>query len=220
VSRDWLSQLATGFAVTQADALAGRALNPFQENTAACAAAYLIEFLYEYWQDERGSVLAVVSNNVAYRAWVFRAVGGYDEAFRIAGGEDMEMGCRLVAGGWSQLRHPAAQVSHHHRMTPVAHLRQQFRYGLGGHRFHLKQQQLVDRGGIRPVRTTAFYRHLFDACQRDRVPVAQCALLAAGQVAYRLGNYWGRHRSGGGAAERHPETGSAGGLTGQRSTVE
>jgi GT2 family glycosyltransferase len=133
-----------------------------------------------------------VSNNVAYRGWVFRTVGGFDEGFPLAAGEDMEIGSRIVARGWRQYRHPAALVSHHHDLSPWGHVARQFRYGRGGLRFHTLQHRLIDSGRLRPMHTTGFYERLFAAARRDRLPVQQILILAAGQIAYRCGVLFAR----------------------------
>lgn len=188
-SPDWLTHLATGFASTQADALAGRTLNPFPENKAAQAAQFLVDFLYTFLRDTAGNTLALVSNNAAYRRAAFEAIGGYDETFRMAAGEDLEIAHRLVAAGYLQLYYPAAQVWHCHRFTAWGHVRQQIRYGQGGNYFHRQQLRFFRQKQLKLADPTNFYIALYRAMRRSYLPLTAKLLLVAGQVGYRFGRF-------------------------------
>ena len=66
--------------------------------------------------------------NMAFRAEALRAVGGFDETFRIAG-DDVDVCWRLQEAGEAIGFAPAAVVWHHCRSTVRRYLRQQFQYG-------------------------------------------------------------------------------------------
>ena len=70
----------------------------------------------------------------------------------------MELGFRLVANGFRQLYWPEAQVWHHHNLSRWGHVRQQFRYGRGGH-FFLQAMAAQTRSGepIQPGTAKDFY---------------------------------------------------------------
>jgi hypothetical protein len=79
-----------------------------------------------------------IGANLAVRAEVARAVGGFDEALGPGslthGGEDCEFMVRLILAGHVLGYEPAAWVWHHHRTSPAA-LRAQlegYAVGLGG----------------------------------------------------------------------------------------
>lgn len=193
---DWLHQFAAGFNQTGGDALGGAWRNPQPDKLAMRAAQFLIEFMYEYMQDEAHNRLMLVSNNVAYKRAAFTAVGGFNELFPLAGGEDMELGFRMVAHGYWQTHWPAAQVWHHHNLSSWGHIRQQFRYGRGGH-FFLQAIAEHTRNGlqIQPKPAKDFYTALGKSIKQREEPFAFLALVALAQAAYRLGQFYQRQAS-------------------------
>jgi GT2 family glycosyltransferase len=196
VTPDWLHQFADGFAQTGCDGLGGGWGNPQPENSAMRASQFLIEFMYGYMRDAADNNLMLVSNNVAYRRGVFTAVGGFNESFPLAAGEDMELGYRLVAQGYRQRYWPAAQVWHHHNLSRWGHIRQQFRYGRGGHFFLQAIAQLAQHGIlIQPGSAKNFYRALAESVKQQPEPWSFTALVTVAQAAYRLGQFYQRQLS-------------------------
>lgn len=196
VASDWLQQFAQGFAQTEADALGGGTCNPQPDNAAMCAAQFLIDFMYSYMADETNNCLMLVSNNAAYRRAAFTAVDGFNESFPLAAGEDMELGFRFVARGFRQAYWPAAQVWHHHNLSRWGHVRQQFRYGRGGHFFLQALAEQAKRGVIiQPGSAQNFYVALGHALKQKQTRFSLSALVAVAQVAYRLGQFYQRQAS-------------------------
>lgn len=196
VAPDWLNQLAHGFAQTGCDALGGSWVNPQPENSAMRASHFLIEFMYGYMRDATNNHLLLVSNNAAYKRVVFTAVGGFNETFPLAAGEDMELGYRLVANGYRQQYWPAAQVWHHHNLSRWGHVRQQFRYGRGGHFFLQAMAEQAKQGQvIQPGSAQNFYLALGASVRQQREPWSFSALVAVAQAAYRLGQFYQRQIS-------------------------
>ena len=196
VMPDWLHQFATGFAQTGSDALGGAWRNPQPDKLAMRAAQFLIEFMYDYMQDEVHNKLMLVSNNVAYKRAAFTAVGGFNEMFPLAAGEDMELGFRLVAHGYRQGYWPAAQVWHHHNLSSWGHVRQQFRYGRGGHFFlQAVAEQSKNGRAIQPGSAREFYVALGESVKQQGEPLSFLALVAVAQTAYRLGQFYQRQVS-------------------------
>jgi glycosyltransferase involved in cell wall biosynthesis len=189
VTPDWLQQFAQGFRQTGLEALGGQTLNPQADKIGMSASQFLIDFLYEYMQDQTGNALLLVSNNVAYRRDVFATVGGFNESFPLAAAEDMEMSYRLVQQGYHQAYYPLAKVWHHHRLTPWGHVRQQFRYGRGAH-FFRRAWRRDDLKCIQPVSEYSFYPALAAAIRRAHLPRRTGLLLVAGQLAYRVGTFY------------------------------
>jgi len=66
--------------------------------------------------------------NMAYRRDLLLEIGGFDEAFRIAG-DDVDLCWRLQEAAHEIAFSPAAQVWHHRRDSVRAYLRQQRNYG-------------------------------------------------------------------------------------------
>ncbi len=196
VTPDWLHQFSAGFAQTGCDALGGSWRNPQPDQLAMRAAQFLVEFMYAYMQDAAANNLMLVSNNVAYRQAVFTAVGGFNETFPLAAGEDMELGFRLSAQGYSQSHWSAAQVWHDHNLSSWGHVRQQFRYGRGGH-FFLQAIAEQARNGrvVQPSTARNFYIALAESVQQRGEPWSFAALVAVAQAAYRLGQFYQRQAS-------------------------
>ncbi len=193
---DWLQQFDAGFAQTDCDALGGSWRNPQPDQLAMRAAQFLVDFMYDFMQDAQQNHLMLVSNNVAYRRAVFAEIGGFNETFPLAAGEDMELGFRLVAHGFRQGHWPAAQVWHDHNLSSWGHVRQQFRYGRGGH-FFLQAIAEQARNGrvVQPSTARNFYAALADAVRQQREPWTFAALVATAQAAYRLGQFYQRQAS-------------------------
>jgi glycosyltransferase involved in cell wall biosynthesis len=66
--------------------------------------------------------------NMSFRKCCLRAIGGFDEQFRVAG-DDVDVCWRLQQQGWTLGFSPAAVVWHHRRNSIRAYLRQQKGYG-------------------------------------------------------------------------------------------
>lgn len=69
------------------------------------------------------------SFNVAYARAAFEAVGGFNEAFREASGEDNELAYRLHDQGWKLHFQPDAIVGHVHPSRLFSYLRAQKKHG-------------------------------------------------------------------------------------------
>ena len=196
VTPDWLQQFAAGFAQTGCDALGGSWRNPQPDKLAMRAAQFLVAFMYGFMRDAADNNLMLVSNNVAYRRAAFTAVHGFNETFPLAGGEDMELGFRLVAHGHRQGYWPAAHVWHHHNLNSWGHVRQQFRYGRGGH-FFLQALSGQTQGGVvvRPRPASEFYQALGKSIKQQEEPWSFTVLVVLAQIAYRLGQFYQRQVS-------------------------
>ncbi len=185
VSPDWLTQLAAGFGQTGAQAVGGQTQNPYPDSGAAAAAQLLVDFLYTHLQTAAGCPLLLVANNAVYETAVFRQIGGYDPAFRLAAAEDWEIGYRLLTAGWRQAYFAAAQVTHYHRQTWGGHFRQQFRYGRGGHLLDSR----IPTAPLQLSKRRPFYPALLCYLKRKQAPLPVVAGIIVGQAAYRLGKW-------------------------------
>ena len=67
--------------------------------------------------------------NVAVKRNVFEDVGGFDESYRTASGEDNDLSYRILASGNKILFKPDALVSHHHTEKFGKYLKEQYRHG-------------------------------------------------------------------------------------------
>jgi GT2 family glycosyltransferase len=104
------------------------------------------------------------TNSMSYRRDVLQAVGGFDETFRFAAGEDADLKWRVVMNG-HQLLYLPLRVIHLRGYTFRNFLRQHFTRGGGAVHFERKHGggppsvgRLFSRGGIRLLR---WWRDLF-----------------------------------------------------------
>ncbi len=77
----------------------------------------------------KGDVDFLGSFNVAYRRAAFDAVGGFDESYRQASGEDNDLAYRLQDQGGRMVFSPRAVVAHYHPERLLGYLRTQSRHG-------------------------------------------------------------------------------------------
>ena len=84
--------------------------------------------------------------NFSIRRDVFLALGGFDEDFQTAGGEDRDFGWRLKQAGYRIWSEPAAQVLHNHtRQDFPSALKHVYHYGCVAAQFRQKYAQLNNR---------------------------------------------------------------------------
>jgi glycosyltransferase involved in cell wall biosynthesis len=76
-----------------------------------------------------GPVDFLGSFNVAYRRELFMAIGGFDERFRQASGEDNDLAYRIHLQGGALHFVPEACVAHYHPERLMPYLRTQLRHG-------------------------------------------------------------------------------------------
>jgi GT2 family glycosyltransferase len=126
------------------DALAGGPIvNAYPRDRCAAASHAVLTALYD------GPVHTfLASANLAMRRERFVELGGFDERFPSAAGEDRDLCARAVELGMRLVLVPDAAVSHHRPSGPSQLWRQYVEYGRGARR--LDRNRAGD--GLRPVR--------------------------------------------------------------------
>jgi GT2 family glycosyltransferase len=142
-----LKEFARGFSTHPNSVLGGRTINALPLNPFSSASHYLMEFLYDYYNAPPGETRFFASNNLAAPLRLFRDMGGFSEHYALAAGEDRDFCRRWRRNGYGLVHVPEAVIEHAHELDLVSFIRQQFNYGRGGCRYHLKAQD--DRGGGR-----------------------------------------------------------------------
>lgn len=182
----WLSSFSTYLAVDPLCGLGGRTINDLVDNRYAAASQLLIDYLFAYY-GAPSRVPLYTSSNLALPRELFVAVGGFDETFRRAGGEDRELCDRWVHAGHRLRFASDALVYHAHDLDLRGFLRQQYNYGCGAVGFHRARTR---RGSRRmfpePLR---FYRELVLSpfARNAERPLGLAALLAVSQMANTAG---------------------------------
>lgn len=165
--RSWLRRLEEALRNSGTAAVAGAVINP-EDNWIG---RYINrESVIDHVVTPEGAVTALVTGNAAVRADLFRKLGGFDEAIRVAGGEDTEFGFRLRATGHRIAHVPEARVRHESRVDLAGYLRMIYRHGRGrrrlGERFpgyrlsapHLRLLWLLWPVRVWPLRDYRRYR--------------------------------------------------------------
>src|SRR5688572_22273465 len=111
---DWLRRLRSRLEEAPAAVVGGRAVNALTRNRYASASQLLIEYLHGYYNRRPDDARFLTSNNLALSMDVFDRIGGFDERFPLAGGEDRELGHRARRLGYRLLYAPEAVVHHFH----------------------------------------------------------------------------------------------------------
>lgn len=201
VTSGWLRAFDASLAAAPEALIGGHTVNALPRNVWAEASQMLIDYLYEYYNAvEARRVPLFTSNNIALPAERFRKLGGFDESFRFAAGEDRDLCDRWAGAGHAFVYAPAAVVHHFHALTSRRFARQHFGYGRGAFTFHARRAQ---RGNHRVrVEPFSFYTALlaypFGRSAGWRAAVGS-ALMVAAQTANAAGFFWEQH-----AARRDP----------------
>ena len=192
---NWLRALAARFAEAPADAVAGRTVNALPDNPYATASQLLVSFLFAYHNADPDQARFATTSNLALPADTFRALGGFDPAFPVPGGEDYELCRRWLSHGYRLRYAPEAVVYHTHALNLRTFLRQHFHYGCGA--FHLRRTGVPQGERRRRRQPFGFYWRLFQYVHTQgygRRTAVLMALLLMAQVTNAVGSYWERRR--------------------------
>lgn len=183
---DWLEALDRALAANPGAGVGGRTVNALPENPWSSASQTLIDYLYHYYNTGFRPDPMFTTSNLALPRTEFERVGGFDERFARAGGEDREICLRWVRAGGRLVYAPDAVVLHSHQLAARSFVRQHFTYGRGAADFH----RLRGSGPI--PEPPSFYRDLilFPWRRRLRGKGRMSALLALSQVANAAGYAW------------------------------
>jgi GT2 family glycosyltransferase len=89
----------------------------------------------------RGRVAYVVTANAVFRREALIKVGGFDERFRMPGGEDPDVSFRLLRAGYRLEHNKKAMVVHHYSPSWLSFMKTFHRYGRG---CRMAMEALVD----------------------------------------------------------------------------
>lgn len=189
----WLAAFARQFAATPEGIAGGRTVNALGDNVYTAASESLVGFFHRYHLEKGTPFFA--TNNVALPRTLFAAIGGFDERFPRAAGEDREFCDRCVRQGRTFAYVPDAVVRHFHALTLRHFVRQHYNYGRGAYVF--RQLHAADQGAgnveLEPLR---FYADLVLHPLSDREPrrVRRVLLMIVTQLANSTGFFVERAR--------------------------
>jgi glycosyltransferase involved in cell wall biosynthesis len=184
----WLSAIAAHIEAHPGLAVGGSIINVLEEGLCSTASQMLIDFLYEYYNENADDSRFFITSNLTFPADAFRALGGFDVTFPLAGGEDRDMCDRWREHGHQLTYAPDAIVRHAHALRLLSFCRQHFNYGRGAHHLHRARSR---RGTTDlKIEPSSFYARLvlYPLGKRSGVrgPVLS-ALMLLSQAAYGMG---------------------------------
>ena len=191
----WLSALYIQFRRYPDCAIGGETINALTENPYSSVSQLLVDYLYEYYSrtaaDAGGGPAAppfFTSNNLAVPATLFHRVGGFDDSFPLAAGEDREFCDRWQDQGYRLVRAPDAVICHAQGLSLRSFWRQHMNYGRGA--FRLRKARALRRGRKIGVEPFSFYARLLTyplRARRGRKAPLEVSLLIVSQAANALG---------------------------------
>jgi GT2 family glycosyltransferase len=179
----WLTALVAAHGGVETRLVGGRVENGLRHNPYSAASQSLCDYLYAYFGAASGEAPFFTSNNMGCARERFERLGGFDETFPLAAGEDRDFGLRWRSGGGELVLAPEAVVEHGHALDLRRFWRQHANYGRGARHLH---RQLDRRGDRRPrIESLRFYIGLIAHPLRGdgRARLAQSALMALSQAA-------------------------------------
>lgn len=151
----WIAGLVEGLEATPGAVAGGHTVNALGSNSYSSASQALVTYITAYGLRHGSPFFA--SNNIALEREDFARLGGFDETFRLAGGEDRDFSDRCAKLGMPFVHRPDAIVEHEHDLSLRSFWRQHYCYGHGAYRFHLlrtsRQGSTILRDTSRMVRS-------------------------------------------------------------------
>jgi glycosyltransferase involved in cell wall biosynthesis len=157
--RTWLVDHVEGHSATAGISGLGGAIEPLVPGRIADFVQ--CERLVGHAADQRG-VRYLVTANASFTRDAIAAVGGFDESFPGAAGEDADLGFRLLEAGHTLAVTPTARVRHDHRTSLRRLLRTYYRHGSARHRLVTTHPGLHGGTPARRALTIGYWR-----AQRD-----------------------------------------------------
>ncbi|MDI6804234.1 MAG: glycosyltransferase [Bacteroidota bacterium] len=131
VPPNWLTSFKNVFETGDVDIIGGAVKNSNKKNIYSEVSQHITSFFVEYLNQEGKSSPFLTSNNIAYRADVLKNVGGFDERFKKAGGEERALNWKILSAGGKSVYAADIIVDHNHEMDLAGFIRQQINYGRG-----------------------------------------------------------------------------------------
>ncbi len=155
---DWISAMVQAFSNGDDVLVGGKTVNGLEENIFSAASQALLEFVTDYFITKGSSRRFFASCNIGMNAQSFLEIGGFNEAFGLAAGEDRDFSRRWIRSNRELQFVSTAVVFHYHTMGLRSYLKQHYNYGQGANQY--RKQTLGAAGeenGLEPLR---FYSSL------------------------------------------------------------
>ncbi len=190
----WLTALEAILGTHPQALIGGCTINALGENLYSTASQLLIDYLYDYFNRAAGGATFFASNNFSVPRQRFNDLGGFDETFPLAAGEDREFCDRWLQHQFPMAYAPEMAIYHSHHLSTKKFWWQHFNYGRGTYCF---RRARADRANsqvkVEPLR---FYWQLliYPLAQGESRGVWLSALLLVSQIANVAGFLWERQQ--------------------------
>ncbi|MFN2613095.1 MAG: glycosyltransferase, partial [Solirubrobacterales bacterium] len=181
----WLATLVRAAAGRERLA-GGRTVNALKANRFAAASQAITDSVYAHYNamPERAGFLT--ANNLAGPATAFQRLGGFDERFSLAAGEDRDLCSRWLEQGGELVYEPTAVVRHAHELHTLDFWCQHYGYGRGT---YLQRRLRAERGAgfeLAPAATSGILSAAARKALAEHKP-SRLALLGVWQLANAAG---------------------------------
>lgn len=175
----------------------GHTVNALTNCAPAEASQSLIDYLHDYFNTRGAGPTFFPSNNFCLAKQAYEMLGGFDEGFPLAAGEDRDFCDKALHKEMALAYQPRAVIDHRHGMTLRGFWCQHFNYGRGAYAF---QRAKAGREN-QPVRIErlSFYTGLVMYPMRGGLSLprlTQSCLMAVSQVANVMGYAYARITAG------------------------
>lgn len=161
VPENWLSDFDRVFSESNADVVAGFVQNASRSVFSAIS-QYIINYSVAYLYRKHTNTSFFTSNNIAYRKDVLQSMGGFDERFKNAGGEERLLNFKLVLSGKKIIFNPETKIKHFHKLDFLSFIKQFYNYGKGSYLIYkICKDELREKPPFVPFVTyTSFVKEL------------------------------------------------------------
>jgi cellulose synthase/poly-beta-1,6-N-acetylglucosamine synthase-like glycosyltransferase len=123
--KNWIKFVVEPFKNPEIVGVSGTYKTLNKESLLARFAGYEIEERHEEMEKQK-NIDFIGTFSAAYRKKIFLRFGGFDEAFPLASGEDIDLSFKISTAGYKMVFQPKAFVYHNHPDNLVKYLRQKF----------------------------------------------------------------------------------------------
>ena len=137
----WLGTLVDAVRQRPGALVGGSTFNGLTDELFASTSQLIVDLVYEHFNAVPDHAYFLASNNIICTRERFLSVGGFDESYPRAGGEDRDLCDRWRMLDWPIVWQQAARVEHRHWQSLRTFLDLHFRYGRGAHRYQSIRRQ-------------------------------------------------------------------------------
>ena len=137
----WLGTLVDAVRQRPGALVGGTTFNGLTDELFASTSQLIVDLVYEHFNAVPDHAYFLASNNIICTRERFLSVGGFDESYPRAGGEDRDLCDRWRMLDWPIVWQQAARVEHRHSQSLRTFLDLHFRYGRGAHRYQSIRRQ-------------------------------------------------------------------------------